>query len=89
MKTYNNNDKYSGELYDIIDIKLQVFYDYCNKVGLPEDQFQKAFSVMLKDRARSFYYSRITRRPYDFIIMVTIVKEHFETEENQQFYLAE
>jgi hypothetical protein len=89
MKTYNNNDKYGGELYDIIDIKLQVFYDCCNKVGLPEEQFQKAFSVMLKDYARSFYYSRITGRPYDFIIMVAMVKEHFETEENQQFYLSE
>jgi hypothetical protein len=82
MKTYNDNDKYGGELYDIIDVKLQVFYDYYNKVGLPEDQFQKAFSVMLKDCVRSFYFSRITGRPYDFIIMVVIVKEHFETEEN-------
>jgi hypothetical protein len=89
MKTYNNNDKYGGELYDIIDVKLQVFYDCYNKVGLPEDQFQKAFSVMLKDCARSFYYSRITRRPYDFITMIAMVKENFKTEENQQFYLAE
>ena len=88
MKTYNDSDKYGGELYDIIDVKLQVFYDCCNKVGLPEDQFQKAFSVMLKDRARSFYYSRITGRPYDFSTMVVMVKEHFETEENRQFYLS-
>ena len=38
MKVYNNNDKkYGGELYDILDIKLQVFYDCCNKVKLLED----------------------------------------------------
>jgi hypothetical protein len=90
IKTYNDNDKkYSGELYDILDIKLQVFYDYYNKVRVPEDQYHNAFLVMLKDRASSFYYSKITGRPYDFITMVAMVKMHFETEENRQFYMSE
>jgi hypothetical protein len=44
---------------------------------------------MLRDRAGTFYYSRITGRPYDFITMVAMVKEHFETEENRQFYMSE
>jgi hypothetical protein len=44
---------------------------------------------MLKDRASTFYYDRITRRPYNFIIMVAMVKEYFETEENWQFYMSE
>jgi hypothetical protein len=84
MKTYNdNNKKYGGELYDILNVKLQIFYNYCNKIGLPEDQYQNAFSLMLKDYASDFYYSRITGRPYDFIIMVSMVKRHFKTKENQ------
>jgi hypothetical protein len=37
---------------------------------------------MLKGYARSFYHSRITRRQYDFITMVAMVKGHFETKEN-------
>jgi hypothetical protein len=41
---------------------------------------------MLKGYARSFYHSRITGRQYDFITMVAMVKGHFKTEENQQFY---
>ena len=82
IKIYNNNNKYGGELYNIFNIKLQVFYDCCNKVGLPENQYHNAFSVMLKDRANAFYYSRITGRPYDFIIIMAMVKEHFKTEEN-------
>ncbi len=37
IKIYSNNDrKYSGEEYNILDIKLQVFYDYCFKIGLPD-----------------------------------------------------
>jgi hypothetical protein len=32
MKIYNdNNKKYKGEAYNILDIKLQIFYDYCLK----------------------------------------------------------
>jgi hypothetical protein len=35
FKLYQNDDKkYTGELYDILDIKLRVFYDCCKKVGL-------------------------------------------------------
>ena len=83
IKIYNdNNKKYGGELYDILDVKLQVFYNCYNKVRLPEDQYHNAFLVMLKDYANAFYYSRITRKPYDFIVMVVMVKEYFETEEN-------
>jgi hypothetical protein len=82
-KTYNNDNKYGGELYDIIDVKLQIFYKCCNTIRLPEDQFYKAFLVMLKGYARSFYHSRITRRQYDFITMVAMVKGHFKTKENQ------
>jgi hypothetical protein len=85
IKTYNdNNKKYSGELYDILNVKLQIFYDYYNKIGLPEDQYHNVFSLMLKDYASNFYYNRITRRLYDFITMVSMVKRHFKTKENQQ-----
>jgi hypothetical protein len=38
MKIYNDDDKkYGGEEYDILDIKLQIFYDYCLKIGLSEE----------------------------------------------------
>jgi hypothetical protein len=38
VKLYNdNNDKYGGELYDILDVKLQIFYECYNTIGLPED----------------------------------------------------
>ncbi len=35
MKIYNNDDKkYNREEYDILDVKLQVFYDYYSKIRL-------------------------------------------------------
>jgi len=88
-KIYNEDMKYSGELYDVINSKLQIFYDYYHKINLPKECHDKAFSIMLKGRASSFYYDKITRRNYDFSTIVTIVRAHFETEENRQLYMSE
>jgi len=90
MKIYSNDDKkYGGEEYDILDIKLQVFYDCCTKVGLLDTQFHSAFSIMLKGRASAFYFDKISGRSYDFATMVEMTKTHFETEERRQKYLTE
>jgi hypothetical protein len=38
FKLYQSNDKkYTRELYNILNIKLQVFYNCCKKVGLQKD----------------------------------------------------
>jgi hypothetical protein len=90
FKLYQSDDKkYTGELYDILDIKLRVFYDCCKKVGLQKDQYHDAFSAMLKDRASDFYYDSIMGKTTDFDIMVAMTRTHFETEENRQVYLTE
>ncbi len=67
MKIYNNdNKKYSGEEYDILDVKLQVFYDYCSKIRLLDTQYYSVFSIILKGRASNFYYNKLSSRSYDF-----------------------
>ena len=81
--TCNVPMKYGGEEYDILDRKLQVFYDCCSKIGLPEAQYHYAYSAMLKGRVSFFYYDKIIGRMYDFQAMVAITKAHFETEENR------
>ena len=90
MKVYHdNNKKYGGGQYDILDDKLQVFYDCCTKGGLGDAQFHLAFSIVLKDRASEFYYDKIAGHSYEFVTMVDMTKTHFETEENRQKYLSE
>jgi hypothetical protein len=90
MKIYNNDDKkYGGEEYDILDVKLQVFYDCCSKIGLSDTQYYSAFSIMLKGRASNFYYDKLSGRSYDFQTMINLTRAHFETEENHQKYLSE
>ena len=83
MKIYKDDRKYGGEEYDILDIKLQVFFDYCNKIGIQESQFHSAFSAMLKGKAADFYYTMIVGRSYDFRKMIELTKAYFETKENR------
>ena len=89
IKLYGDDKKYTGELYDILNIKLLIFYNCCRKVGLPEDQYHNAFSTMLKDQAAHFYYNKLSGRSYDFLTIVNMMRAHFKTEENQQFYMSE
>jgi hypothetical protein len=66
-----------------------VFYDNCRKVGLKENQYQDAYSAMLKGNASDFYYDSIIGKTTDFETMIAITKAHFETKENRQMYLTE
>jgi hypothetical protein len=66
-----------------------VFFDYYKKISLKERQFYLVFSIILKDKAFNFYYDKITRRLYDFYIIVNLIRFYFKTEENRQKYLSE
>jgi hypothetical protein len=79
----SDNKKYTEELYNILDIKLRVFYDCCKKVGLQEDQYYNAFSAMLKDRASDFYYESIMGKTTNIYTIIAITKAHFKTKENR------
>jgi hypothetical protein len=75
-------------MYDILDTKLRVFYNYYTKVGLSNTQYHNAFSVMLKGRAVTFYYDNLSNKGYNFKNIILKIKIHFETEENRQLYLS-
>jgi hypothetical protein len=83
-----NKKKYGGGQYDILDVKLQILYDYCTKIRLDKTQFHLAFLSMLKERALDFYYDKISGRLYEFTKIVEMTKAHFKTEENRQKYLS-
>ena len=89
-KIYNNNEKkYSGEEYDFLNVKLQIFYNCCTTIGLPDTEYAKAFSCMLKRRTSLFYYDKIAGRGYNFKAILIRMREHFETKESYQKYLSE
>jgi hypothetical protein len=63
--------------------------NYCTKIGINSGQFHMAFSIILKGKARDFYYDKIAGRGYDFNQITDMIRTHFETEENRQKYLSE
>jgi hypothetical protein len=90
MKIYNDDEKkFGGEMYDILDIKLRIFYDCCAKIGMSNTQYHNAFSVMFKGRAATFYYDKLSNKDYRFENMLAITRIYFETEKNRQFYILE
>jgi hypothetical protein len=64
-----------------------VFFNCYIKVGLANNQFYLAFSIMLKGQASAFYYNKISKRLYNFIIIVKITRTYFKIEERRQKYL--
>ena len=50
-KLYNDEMKFSGSLYDVLTVKLRIFYDTCAKVGIAPAQYYLAFSTILSGRA--------------------------------------
>jgi hypothetical protein len=90
MKIYNNDKKkFTGEMYDILNIKLRVFYNYYVKVGLLNIQYYNVFSIMLKGRVVIFYYDNLSSKGYNFKNIILKTKIHFEIEKNRQLYLSE
>ena len=84
MKIYNNDKKkFTGEIYDIFNIKLRVFYDCCAKVGLSNIQYYNAFSIILKRRVVIFYYDNLSDKEYSFKNMILKIKIHFEIKKNR------
>ena len=62
--------KYSGDgENETLDYKLNIFYNICNRVSLPEELCTKAFPAILKGIAQDYYYSNIlSRRPLNDVI---------------------
>jgi hypothetical protein len=89
MKIYNNDKKkFTGEIYDILNIKLRIFYNYCAKIELPNIQYYNAFLIMLKGRVAIFYYNNLSNKGYGFENIIIKIKIYFEIEENRQLYLS-
>ena len=87
-KLYLDQEKrFSGELYNILNSKLRIFYNYCQKVRLEPNQYYNAYSVMLKGRASTFYYNCLAGKGYDFNRIIYKTRYYFETEENKQQYI--
>ncbi|KAI1002432.1 hypothetical protein K3495_g5768 [Podosphaera aphanis] len=86
MKIYNDDDKkYSGDRYDYLHKKLDISYDFCDKIGLQRENHSKALSIMLTGKASQFYYQYISgRNDPSMQQALDLIKQHFETPKVRQ-----
>ncbi|KAK4216832.1 hypothetical protein QBC37DRAFT_397190, partial [Rhypophila decipiens] len=87
----NNDNKFGGGFYDVLDTKVQIFKDYIERLSIPKGCAATLFPTMLKEKAKEFYYNTLFTpvQKKDFPYLVEAIKGHFDTEEARQFYLAE
>ena len=79
MKVYNNNSKkYSRKKYKIYSMKLRLFRDIYNKIGLLRNQYKNTYSLILKNKALEYYTTKITSINLDFEIIIKITYVYFE-----------
>ena len=84
--------KYGGAEYEVLNDKLNVFYENCSRLGIQQNDhigYAIAFSLMLKDDAHDFYISKLYGQNYEFWTMIALMKKHFEVPESTQKYLEE
>jgi polyhydroxyalkanoate synthesis regulator phasin len=90
QKMLNDNQrKYGGEIYEVLDYKLYAFYECCTKVALPYEAYHLGFSSILRDRALDYFYTQCAGRRLSFATMRHMMQVHFETEARRQGYLSE
>ncbi|KAK2771273.1 glycosyl transferase [Colletotrichum kahawae] len=88
-KLYADDMKYGGEKYDILDTKLAIFYNLCDKISIEPSQAADAFPFILKGRARDYYFDRLSNAQLTLPLMVERLRGHFESHETRQAYLTE
>ena len=88
-KLYTDDQKFSGDRYDVLNLKLTIFYELCGKVGIEPDRYKMAFATMLRGKALTYYYQYISPHNYTFDSMTQKLREYFHTAENHQLFLNE
>jgi hypothetical protein len=79
IKVYNNNSKkYSRNKYKIYNIKLRLFRDICNRIGLLRNYYKNTYFLILKGNTLEYYTIKIAGINLDFKIMIKMTYTYFE-----------
>lgn len=76
-KIFNNDDRYTGNLYDLSDDKVLLFLNICQAAGIKQSQFHTVFPRILTSRVRNFQLYHISNSD-DFGQQYLKIKRHFE-----------
>lgn len=86
---YSDGDRYNGLPTDNFDRKLCLFEERCDQASVPNEDKQRAFSIMLAGRARDFYFDNLRGKDFTFDEMTAAVKRRFITAEHERSLVRE
>ncbi|OHE96223.1 hypothetical protein CORC01_08441 [Colletotrichum orchidophilum] len=89
-KTFPKEKMYSGGKYEVLQETLTMFYDYCEKVGIREQQYHSVINIVLTGKAAEYYYTAVrTIDETDFLSVVDTIRNRFETHGRRLELLSE
>jgi transposase InsO family protein len=87
-RIFDATDKYTGEVYDLLDDKVLLFLSICDDTGISPSQFHAVFPRTLAAKARDFQLHHIPRTD-DFGQQYWKLKLHFEHEVHRSHYFTD
>lgn len=70
MKIYNNDSNIIDGEDEILNGKLQLFFEVCRFIRIPLPQFREIFYLILEGRPHDHYFSAIAGHNFNFNTMV-------------------
>jgi hypothetical protein len=86
---YAIKPKFGGELYNVLNSKLQIFRGIYRKAGISPNGYRNAYDMMLQGKTKEFYYQHFENKGYSFDKIITRTRKYFHTTENYQLYFGE
>jgi hypothetical protein len=65
VRIYNKKLRYTRSV-DKLDKRLRVFKDTCKRAGVRQEQYYKAFSTILANKASNFYFDNLLGKGLTF-----------------------
>ncbi|KAF2744305.1 hypothetical protein M011DRAFT_470717, partial [Sporormia fimetaria CBS 119925] len=87
-KIWDNNKKYTGDAYDLLDDKIRIFFNICWQIDIQEGQFHAVFPRILTGRAEMFYIQYVDRND-SFANAYMAIKNHFDHDVHHQHYYTD
>jgi hypothetical protein len=85
IKLWDKDKRYIGNIYDLLDDKMRLFYDICYHNKIRPSQFAAVFPRILTEKAKEYYLHYVSPEN-DFYSAYMKIKMHFDTNVNHYYY---
>jgi len=89
IKHWKEEDKYTGDQYDLLDEKVRMFYSICRSADILPEHFHVVFPYILKGRAREHFMHKVNGTNATFAQIYQALQNRFDTDANRMHYYTD